>query len=90
MPSIDLIDKDDLQHTLSLYLFVHLSLTSLQHLRSYRNGACLYHWYFDRCAARLECYAADTESDKNDQTSNNPITNRSSTVVLTKIHASKI
>ena len=33
---------------------------TFKHLRSYHDGACLYQWYFDQCAATQECHAADT------------------------------
>ena len=40
-----------------------LGLKALKHLRSYRDGACLYYWYFDQCAATQKCHAAHTGHD---------------------------
>ena len=36
---------------------------AFKHLRSYRDGACLYQLSFDQCAATQECHAADTGYD---------------------------
>ena len=33
---------------------------ALKHLRLYNDAACLWQWYFDQCAAKQECHAADT------------------------------
>ena len=36
---------------------------TFKHLRLYCDGACLYQWYFDQCAATHECNASDTGPD---------------------------
>ena len=36
---------------------------AFKNLSSYRDGAFLYQWYFEQCAATQECHAADTGHD---------------------------
>ena len=36
---------------------------TFKHPRSYCDGVCLKQWYFDQCAATLECHATDTGHD---------------------------
>ena len=36
---------------------------AFKHLRSYREGACLKQWHFDKCAPTQECQADDTGHD---------------------------
>ena len=58
----------------STYLMVtiHINLDSFvclgfnvtfKHVRSHHDGACLYQWYFDQCAATQGCQAEDTGHD---------------------------